>query len=100
MPRSRRRLARPVGSRLKRNGWRLTVLRLLTGWNRFQVARVVGSVVLLWLIGALVLHLSERSTNGAYGTFGESLWSVWILLFAGEVSTPKTIIGRISEMVL
>lgn len=100
MPRSRRRSARRVRSTPKRKGWHLTALRILTGWNRFQVGRVVGAVVLIWLMGGLVLHLAERRTNGAFATVGESLWSVWILLFAGEIETPKTLIGRISAMVL
>ena len=81
-------------------GWRLAFLRLSAGWNRFQVGRVIGAVVLIWLIGAVVLYLAENSTNEAFGTPVRSLWNVWILLFAGEVETPKTIAGRITAMVL
>ena len=61
---------------------------------------MIGAVVLIWLIGALVLHCLRSSTNEAFDTAGKSLWNVWILLFAGEIETPKTIAGRIAAMVL
>ena len=61
---------------------------------------MIGAVVLIWLIGTLVLHLSERHTNDAFDTVGKSLWNVWILLFAGQIEAPKTAMGRISAMVL
>ena len=50
----------------------------------FRSAGVIGAVILIWLIGALVLHLAERQTNTAFGTIGESLWNVWILIFSGR----------------
>jgi len=76
------------------------VLRLVTGWNRFQVGRMIGAVFVIWLIGGFVLHLAERQTNQGFRTVGESLWHVWLLLFAGDVETPTTLTGRILAMLL
>jgi voltage-gated potassium channel len=100
MPRSRRRLRRPVQSTTKRKSWRQALLAVLTGWNRYQVARVVGGVILTWLIGALGLYLAERGTNSIFESFGESLWHVWVLLFSGLDETPKTVAGRVVAMFL
>ena len=45
------------------------------------------------------IWLSAR-TNEAFGTIGDSLWNVWILIFSGEVENPKSLAGRIAAMVL
>jgi voltage-gated potassium channel len=100
MPRSRRRRVRRVRPAVTQKGIRGSVFRVLAVWNRFQVGGVIVAVLVVWLLGALVLHVVERETNTAFGTIGDSLWSVWILIFSGEVLTPKSIIGRIAEMVL
>ena len=100
MPRSRRRRARRTRSTVKRNGQRGILLRFLSVWNRFQVGGVIGGVVVIWLVGAVVLHLVERGHNEAFGTIGDSLWNVWILIFSGEVENPKSLAGRIAAMVL
>jgi voltage-gated potassium channel len=100
MARSRRRRVCRVRPPAKQNGLRGKVLRVVAIWNRFQVGGVIVGVVLIWLTGAAVLHLVERETNKAFGTIGESLWSVWILIFSGEVEPPTSIIGRIASMVL
>ena len=76
------------------------MITVLTSWNRFQVARVVGGVLLVWLIGGLGLYLAEGHTNPAFETLAESLWSVWVLLFSGLDETPKTLAGRFLAMVL
>ena len=72
----------------------------MIGWNRYQVGRVVGGVVLVWLVGALGLNLVEGPTNPAFATFPESLWSVWVLLFSGLDEAPETAIGRLLAMAL
>jgi voltage-gated potassium channel len=100
MPRSRRRLHRPARPVTKRRNWRHALITVLTSWNRFQVARVVGGVLLVWLIGGLGLYLAEGHTNPAFETLAESLWSVWVLLFSGLDEAPKTLAGRFLAMVL
>ena len=100
MPRSRRRRVRRVRSTVKQKGLRGTFLRILSFWNRFQVGGVIVGVAVIWVVGSLVLHLVERETNAAFGTIGESLWNVWILIFSGEVETPKSLVGRVAAMVL
>ncbi len=80
---------------MKRRSWRLALLALLTSWNRYQVGRVVGGVILVWLIGTVGLHLAEGHTNPAFETLAESLWSVWVLLFSGlDAGAPKTPLGN------
>jgi len=89
--------ARPVS---KRRSWRHALLTVLTGWNHYQVARVVGGVLLVWFIGALGLHLAEGHANPAFENLAESLWSVWVLLFSGLDEAPKTTAGRLLAMLL
>ena len=101
MPRSRSRLRRRARPTTKRRNWRLSLIGLLIGWNRYQVGRVIGGVIVLWLIGTAGLYLAERHTNPAFETLPESLWSVWVLLFSGlDAGTPKTPAGRLLAMVL
>ena len=101
MPRSRRRLFRSSQPKTKRKNWRLAFLSVLINWNRYQVGRVVGGVILVWLIGTVGLYLAEGHTNPAFETIAESLWSVWVLLFSGlDTGTPKTPFGRLLAMVL
>src|SRR5262249_53327857 len=100
MPRSRSRRINRIRPAQKQKGWRRVFLRLMSGWNRFQVGRVIGAVILIWMSGALVIHLAERGANEAFDTFAESLWSVWILLFAGEMEPLHTTTGHITAMFL
>ena len=100
MPQTRRRPSRPARTVVKRRSWRHRFLSVVTGWNRYQVARVIGGVIAVWLIGAWALYLTEGHTNPAFESFGESLWSVWVLLFSGLEESPKTPVGRVFAMVL
>jgi voltage-gated potassium channel len=84
----------------RRRSWRQTFLAILSSWNSYQVGRMVGGVILIWIIGATGLHFAERHTNPAFETPAESLWSVWILLFSGLDEVPKTLVGRILAMIL
>ena len=61
MPRSQRRTPRPArtSSSVKRRSWRLAILAAMTSWNRYQVGRVIGGLILTWLVGAMGLHLVE-----------------------------------------
>jgi voltage-gated potassium channel len=102
MPRSRRRTPRPAKAPSKRRRLRLTVLAMLTSWNRYQVGRVILGLIVTWLIGAVGLYLVEGRANPGFTSFSESLWSVWLLLFGGmdESFSPKTVGGRFLAMVL
>ncbi len=40
-----------------------TLISVLIGWNRYQVGRVVGGVILVWVIGAVGLYLAEDAIN-------------------------------------
>ena len=100
MPQTRRRPSRPARTVVKRRNWRYRFLSVLIGWNRYQVGRVIGGVIAVWLIGAWALYLAEGHTNPAFESFGESLWSVWVLLFSGLEESPKTPVGRVLAMVL
>ncbi|ODU02081.1 MAG: hypothetical protein ABS79_00875 [Planctomycetes bacterium SCN 63-9] len=86
------------GLRRDRVDWRETVLAVLTDWNRYQVARVVGAVMLVWLIGTAGLHVIEERVNPDFETWGNSFWSVGVLLFSGLDQPPKTGLGRLFAM--
>src|SRR4051794_4468859 len=72
----------------------------LAHWNRNQAVRITAAVLLAWLIGAGGIYLAERGVNPAFDTFGESLWSVWVLLFSGMEIQPVTWLGRLFAMIL
>jgi voltage-gated potassium channel len=47
------------------------------------------------------IHLAERDGgNPAFGTWVESFWSVWVLLFSGLDAPPATATGRFFAMIL
>ena len=92
---------------------RLIVERLQTplgdagGWwslislvRRNQIFRILIVVLVVWVMGATGIHLAERGNNPAFNTWTESLWNVWILLFAGPDQEPKTTVGRLISMAL
>src|SRR5437764_10479499 len=80
--------------------WQAVFLSALTTWNRHQVARVVTAVLLSWLLGATAVYWAERQVNPDFATWGNSLWKVWILLFSGLDTPPRTVAGRLVTMVL
>lgn len=62
--------------------------------------RVVLVIVLLWLLGSIGIHLAERNVNESFNTWGESFWSVWVLLFSGVEVQPLTPLGRLFAMLV
>ncbi len=55
---------------------------------------------MIWVVGAVALHLAEQDANADFATWTESFWNVWVLLFSGLDNPPKTIPGRMVTMVL
>jgi voltage-gated potassium channel len=80
--------------------WRDKLFSALIAWNRHQVARVVGAVIAVWLLGATGLFFAERWINPDFATWGDSLWGVWVLLFSGLDQAPKTMAGRLIAMLI
>jgi voltage-gated potassium channel len=79
---------------------RQAIIDVLARWNRNQLARIVAAIVLVWILGAVIIHLAEGHDNPAFNTYVESLWSVWVLLFSGLDTPPQTTVGRLAAMVL
>ena len=80
--------------------WREALLNSLKAWNRHQVVQIIGAVILVWLLGAVILHYVERATNPEFESWGGSLWSVGVLLFSGLDQDPKTPIGHFVALLL
>ena len=91
---------RKILDALKSGAWRGAVLAVVSAWNRNQVRQVVTAVLLTWLLGATALHWAERGVNPDFATWGDSLWGVWVVLFSGLDSAPKTTAGRLVMMAL
>ena len=96
-----RTLRRPVIQRIRTSlsedgGWR----SLWHAVRRNQVFRILAAVLVVWVVGATGIHLAEGNDNPAFGTWTESFFNVWVLLFAGPDEAPKTAIGRLISMVL
>ena len=79
---------------------REALANLLARWNRSQFLRIMGAIVLAWVVGGVGIHLAERGGNPAFNTLGESFWSVWVLLFSGMEVQPQTATGRFFAMLL
>ncbi len=89
------RVRRIILRRWKYRSWREALLAALSSWNRNQVGRIIAGVFLTWVVGATALFAVERRANPEFATWGDSLWNVWVLLFSGLETPPKTIAGRI-----
>jgi Trk K+ transport system NAD-binding subunit len=79
---------------------REALLAFLNWWNRNQVIRIVGAMLVAWVVGVVGLHLAERGSNPAFATWTGSFFSVWVLLFSGLDQPPNTAIGRVFAMIL
>jgi voltage-gated potassium channel len=94
----------PVPARLlhllKSSSRRQAVADALRAWNRHQALRIIGGLLVLWLVGTLGLFLAEHRTNPAFRTVPESLWSVWLMLFSGLDEQPTTNPGRLLVMLV
>jgi len=91
---------RKILDALKSRAWRDAILSAASAWNRNQVRQVITAVILTWLLGATALYLAERRANPDFATWGDSLWGVWVVLFSGLDSPPKTTPGRLVMMAL
>src|SRR5215211_6781822 len=76
------------------------VVTALHNWNRNQAFRIVAAITVAWVVGSVGIHLAEQGNNVAFDTWGESFFSVWVMLFSGLESPPKTLVGRFFAMVL
>lgn len=85
---------RALGS--QEDGWR-SLWRVI---RKSQISRIVTAVLVVWVIGAVSIHLAERGGGGPFEQWGQSFFSVWVLLFAGPDEAPKTLIGRLISMIL
>ena len=87
---------------VKSGRWRALIVSALSNWNRNQIARIAGAVVVTWLGGAAALYLAESGPDSKsdFATWGDALWGVWVLLFSGIDTPPQTIAGRVIAMIL
>jgi voltage-gated potassium channel len=72
-------------------------------FRQLRKARVLrrSAVVLLgaWVAGSLLLHLVEAG-EPSFESWGESLWSVLVIMFSGLEVQPKTFAGRLLALVV
>jgi voltage-gated potassium channel len=90
------RLLRTIGETAQRGAFLWAISR----WTRHQTTRIVIAVFVAWVVGAVGIHLAERGVNPAFDTWGQSLWSVWVILFSGIDEPPRTTLGKLFAMIL
>jgi voltage-gated potassium channel len=78
---------------IKEKGWRGAIAVILASWGHSHLGRISIAILVIWIAGGTALYLAERG-NPAFGTWGESLWSVWVALFSGMNDRPETFAGR------
>src|SRR5262245_14463759 len=79
---------------------RQSIVSALRQWNRSQAFRIVSASTGAWLVGTGGIHVAEQGNNVNFDTWGESFFSVWVMLFSGLENPPKTYVGRFFAMVL
>lgn len=77
-----------------RRSWRAKLVSLIARWSRHQLGWLFAAILVSWLASAAALHLVEPPENAAFATYGDSLWSVWLILFSGVEDQPATFAGR------
>lgn len=100
MVRSRLRNGKGLLRLMRKRHWRKSLLALLSSWNHNQVGRVIGAIVLTWLVGSMGIYLAERGANPDFDSWDEALWNVWVILFSGVDTPPRTTAGRLLVMVV
>jgi voltage-gated potassium channel len=89
------RWVRALGKRASR---KMPLWKSLRIWARTQLVRVLGAMVVAWIVGATLLYFVERGGNEAFDSWWESLWNVWVLLFSGPEVSPRTRAGKFITM--
>jgi len=51
--------------------------------NKNQLLRLLLIIVIIWLIGASLLLMTEGLRNSDFDSLGKSLWNISIYLFSG-----------------
>ena len=62
----------------------------------YKIVRLVAIIFLIWLLGALILWLTEGSLNKDFNSLPKSLWNIAVYLFSGlDSGVPQTTAGKI-----
>jgi len=86
-----------------RDGWMTGRIRkhIRKFLNKNKLLRLLLIIVVIWLIGASLLWMTEGLRNGDFDSLGKSLWNIAIYLFSGlDSGVPTTVAGRIIVTVI
>ena len=84
-----------LGRVWNRAAWLDALRSVLRAWKSHHASTIVAVIVVIWLVSGTALHFAERDTNPEFKTFNDSLWNVWVTLFSGLNSEPKSHVGRL-----
>ena len=88
---------RRLRSQLKEpGGWKL----ILQALRRNQVARIGFVMMVVWIIGAVMVHWVESKDNPDFANLFDSFWNVFVLMFSGPENQPRSVMGRLLSMVV
>jgi len=77
---------------------RLTARRLLRHYPFIRLLVIVG---VLWLVGAVVLRVTEGMVNPEFDTMPKALWNIAVYLFSGlDSGIPQTGVGKVAVTVV
>lgn len=69
--------------------------------NKNKLLRLLLIIVVIWLIGASLLWMTEGARNSDFNSLGKSLWNIAIYLFSGlDSGVPTTVVGRVTVTVI
>ena len=73
---------------------------ILRTFRRFRLVPLLLGLLAAWLGASIMIHLVESGEGPAFETWGESLWSVLVIMFSGLEVSPQTILGRIFALIV
>ncbi len=69
--------------------------------NKNKLLRLLLIIIVIWLIGASLLWMTEGVRNSDFNSLGKSLWNIAIYLFSGlDSGVPTTLAGRVIVTVI
>jgi voltage-gated potassium channel len=86
-----------------RDGWMIGRIRkhIRKFLNKNKLLRLLLIIIIIWLIGASLLLMTEGLRNSDFDSLGKSLWNIAIYLFSGlDSGVPTTVVGRVIVTVI
>jgi len=69
-------------------------------FKKHEVTKIILALLVIWILGSIILYISEHKFNENYGNLLLAFWSSLINWFSFGQKEPYTLIGRITSSVM